>query len=150
MKHLHKRNILTLTALLLATTPTYAVSETTLDMSNKSLTHKDIPGLLKGNPKITMLSLKRNNIGDAGAKDLAANTTLTSLNLAYNDIGDVGAKALAANTTLKTLNLSDNKIGDVGAKDLAANETITHLDLNYNNIRYCRHEILSQRARHLM
>ena len=72
-------------------------------------------------PKLSSLNLCNNNIGDEGAKAVAANTTLTFLNLCSNKIGVEGAKALAANTTLMSLDVSYNEIGDEGAKALAAN-----------------------------
>jgi Ran GTPase-activating protein (RanGAP) involved in mRNA processing and transport/predicted Ser/Thr protein kinase len=83
--------------------------------------------------------------GTTAMKDLAAvlqYATLMTLNLCYNNIGPAGAKnialALPHNKTLKKFNLSNNHIGNKGAKDLADalqyNRTLTQLDLNLNDI----------------
>ena len=68
------------------------------------------------------------------------NATLTSLSLARNNIGDAGATQLAAclrvNVTLKSLNLALTRIGDEGATQLAeslrVNATLMSLDLGHN------------------
>ena len=60
---------------------------------------------------LTSLNLERNNIDDAGARELAdalkVNSSLTSLNLGRNEIGDAGARELAdalkVNSSLKDL-----------------------------------------------
>ena len=71
------------------------------------------------------LYLENNNIGAAGAKDIAAaleKSQLTSLNLNCSSIGDAGAKDIAAaleKSKLTSLSLRYNKIGDAGAKYLA-------------------------------
>ena len=75
---------------------------------------------------LTRLGLEYNQLGAAGAKDLALalekNTTLTQLDLGYNQIDAAGTKdlalALEKNTTLTQLNLMGNQIGAAGAKDL--------------------------------
>jgi hypothetical protein len=89
---------------------------------------------LAANTSLTILYLNGNNIGVDGAKALATNTSLINLNVARNKIGDEGAKALAANTVLTTLGVAGNKIGDEGAKALAANTTLTTLLLLSNKI----------------
>ena len=95
---------------------------------------KIICDFLKSYPEISALYLYENQIGDEGAKALAANTTLTTLVLGRSCIGDEGAKALAANTTLRAIELTGNHIGDEGAKALAANTTLTSLNLSRNHI----------------
>ncbi|CEO17826.1 hypothetical protein RMONA_07375 [Rickettsia monacensis] len=65
----------------------------------------------------------------------------TTLNLSYNDIGEARARDLAANlkanNSLTSLDLRWNKIGEQGAKELALmlkdNSTITELNLRYNS-----------------
>ncbi|HHU0114210.1 TPA: hypothetical protein ACT9LX_002924, partial [Legionella pneumophila] len=75
-----------------------------LNLSNQKLNAQDIKELivpfLNTNPEIKSLNLRNNNIGDEGAKALAANQSLSTLNLRANNIGDEGAKALAANQSL--------------------------------------------------
>ncbi|MCP4937113.1 MAG: hypothetical protein GY927_23625, partial [bacterium] len=83
---------------------------------------------------LTSLDLSGNNLGDAGAKHLAALTSLTSLYLYNNNLGDAGAKHLAALTSLTSLDLSGNNLGDAGAKHLAALTSLTSLDLRSNNL----------------
>jgi hypothetical protein len=73
------------------------------------------------------LDLRVNNIGDAGALELAValrqNNTLVLLDLASNQFGSDGASAiadaLAVNDALKDLGLHDNSIGDDGAASIA-------------------------------
>jgi Ran GTPase-activating protein (RanGAP) involved in mRNA processing and transport len=102
--------------------------------------------LFDNDTTLTALTLEYNEIGDEGAKALAAaleqNTTIIQLDLGVNQIGDEGAKVLAValehNTTLTQLSLWDNQIGDEGAKALAAaleqNTTLTQLNLRNNPI----------------
>jgi hypothetical protein len=76
--------------------------------------------LLDGNNFLTSLTLSKNDIGDAGAKEIARvlpNTILTSLDLRWCDIKDEGITALADalknNGTLTTLDLfGDNLLDD--------------------------------------
>ncbi len=83
---------------------------------------------------ITTLGASLNDIHAEGANALAANTTITSLDLSFNDIGDAGAQALAANTRITKLDLSANDIGNEGAQALAANNTIRHLRVTHSDI----------------
>lgn len=77
--------------------------------------------------QLEWLTLAACNLGDAGAKALAAVgptalPALRRLELSDNGIGDVGAQALAASPLvrpLRTLGLSQNRIGDAGALALA-------------------------------
>ena len=85
----------------------------TLGLSDKNLNNDDIEIIcdyLKRHQEINELNVSYNNIGDEGAKALAANTSLTSLNVRGNNIGDEGAKALAANTRLTSLDVRGNNI----------------------------------------
>ena len=74
------------------------------------------------------------------ADALRVNTSLTSLSLSDNNIGDEGAKVLAAAgvASLTSLNVSDNNIGHLGAIALvdraAASASLTELDLTGNSI----------------
>ncbi len=52
------------------------------------------------------------------ATKLQSLTNLRSLNLRGNDIGDEGARAVAALTNLTLIDLRDNDIGDEGARAL--------------------------------
>jgi Leucine-rich repeat (LRR) protein len=86
---------------------------------------------------LVSLDLAGNGIGDKGATELATLpplASLTSLNLEEADIGDEGAKALAALVSLTSLNLRDNRIGTEGVSALAALTSLTSLDLSYNDI----------------
>src|SRR5882672_2263328 len=103
-----------------------------LDLSGLGLT--EIPLELCVLTGLTSLNLWDNEIGDDGARALAALTGLTSLNLWDNEIGDDGARALAALTGLTSLNLWDNEIGDDGARALAALTGLTSLNLRGNQI----------------
>ncbi|XVN43365.1 MAG: hypothetical protein RCG15_03590 [Candidatus Rickettsia vulgarisii] len=73
----------------------------TLNLQNCNITYQDINSIIefiKEHPQITNFNLESNDIGDAGAKDLAESknlTNLTSLDLAGNYIGDAGIEALA-------------------------------------------------------
>ena len=96
--------------------------------------------------QLKKLYLSNNEIGDDGAKQLAANlhhcTQLNQLDLSQNEIGDDGAKELVANlhhcTQLNKLDLSHNEIGDDGSKELVANlhhcTQLNKLDLSHNEI----------------
>jgi hypothetical protein len=78
-------------------------------------------------PKLRLLNLGGNSIGDAGARALAAAlpiaTALESLDLSSNAIGSGGACALAQALPragrLAVLNLQSNAIGDEGTRALA-------------------------------
>ncbi|CAK0835979.1 unnamed protein product, partial [Prorocentrum cordatum] len=85
-------------------------------------------------PRLQMLNLSENNVGDEGAAALAAALrapgalpSLQELHLGRNRVGDEGAAALAAALrapgalpSLQTLNLRFNRVGDEGAAALAA------------------------------
>jgi Ran GTPase-activating protein (RanGAP) involved in mRNA processing and transport len=97
-------------------------------------------------PKLTVVNLYHNNVGDEGARDIADalkhNTTLEWLYLSDNNIGDEGAcafaDALKHNTTLIELDISVNNIGDEGvcafADALKHNTRLHWLELSNNNI----------------
>jgi hypothetical protein len=85
-------------------------------------------------PTITVLDASLNNIHAEGANALAANTTITSLDLSFNHLGDAGAHTLAASTSIRRLDLSANDIGDEGAQALAASGTIRQLRVAHNDV----------------
>jgi Ran GTPase-activating protein (RanGAP) involved in mRNA processing and transport len=97
--------------------------------------------VLLANRNLKSLVLSNNNIGDAGAIELAVglrqNNTLGLLDLDTNQIGSDGASALAdalvANDALKGLNLQANTIGDDGATSIAEmltrNKSIEHVGI---------------------
>lgn len=116
-----------------------SISNNTLNLSYKNLSPEDAVTIciyLNRHPEIRSLDVSWNQIGDEGARVLAANTTLTTLNVRANLIGDEGAKALAKNTSLKSLNVLCNRIGDEGAIALATNTSLTSLYVGSNNIGY--------------
>jgi Leucine-rich repeat (LRR) protein len=84
---------------------------------------------------LTCLDLSFNEIGDVGARAIAAMKQLTSLNLSANQIGQAGARAIAAMKQLTSLNLSFNQIGQAGATAIAADlRQLTSLNLSSNPI----------------
>jgi hypothetical protein len=85
-------------------------------------------------PTITVLDASLNNIHAEGANALAANTTITSLDLSFNHLGDAGARILAAGTSMMRLDLSANDIGNEGAQALAASGTIRELRVTHNDV----------------
>ncbi len=109
-------------------------SITFLDVSFNQIGDVGAKALAAANTIITTLNMEGNRIGDEGAKALAANATFTTLKVSINQIGVEGAKALAANETLRTLNVSSDGIGEEGIKALAANKTLTSLDVRGNEI----------------
>jgi Ran GTPase-activating protein (RanGAP) involved in mRNA processing and transport len=101
-----------------------------LDLSRNKLRVEEagiFARLLIANQNIKYLVLSFNNIGDAGALELAVarrqNNTLDLLHLMYNQISSNGASALAdvlvANDALKDLDLRNNPNGDDGATSIA-------------------------------
>jgi Leucine Rich Repeat (LRR) protein len=60
---------------------------------------------------LTSLDLRDVEIGDEGARALAALVQLTSLDLGYNRIGAEGARSLSSLSGLTSLNLGHNAIG---------------------------------------
>lgn len=84
--------------------------------------------------RLTPLDLRRNKIGDAGAKALTSLTELKSLNLMSNEIGNAGAKALASLSRLTSLSIHANRIGDAGAEALARLTGLTYLILSANQL----------------
>jgi hypothetical protein len=95
-----------------------------------------VNAISNGNHHLTRfgLNVNGNDIGDAGARALAAVTTITTLNASLNDIHAEGVNALAASTTITSLDLSFNAIGDAGAHTLATSTSIMRLDLSANDI----------------
>eukprot|EP00962_Isochrysis_galbana_P025283 scaffold7764_cov94-Isochrysis_galbana.AAC.1 len=97
-------------------------------------------------PKLRVLSLGENSIGDEGARALAGAlpraTALKELDLYNNSIGAEGARALAgalpSATALEKLYLNSNSIGDEGARALAvalpSATALKELNLENNSI----------------
>jgi serine/threonine protein kinase len=90
-----------------------------------------------------LLDLTNKNIGDEGAKALAATPRLANLSvliLSGNNLGDEGVKALAESPHIMNLNrliLWDNRITDEGVKALAASrflDKLTTLDIGSNRV----------------
>lgn len=94
-----------------------------------------IEQVILGNPKLSVLKLGYNDLGDLGAHCLAnalcveqdghlSHRALGVLDLCFNGIGDDGCgglamKAIAGNYHLRTLFLSGNNIGEKGALSIA-------------------------------
>lgn len=99
-----------------------------------------------GWPSLPVVAVSHNNIGDKGAKALAAaitvNPTVTFLRLNNNQIGDEGVislcRALKTNKTVAELELKFNRIGKLGCQGLATvlkfNHSITALDVGHNEL----------------
>jgi Ran GTPase-activating protein (RanGAP) involved in mRNA processing and transport len=79
------------------------------------------------NPKLKSINLRRNVIGDEGAKHLArvlqtgVHPELTTLQLDYNQIGPAGAESLAQGLAklpnFPVVALNGNQIGDRGTSN---------------------------------
>ena len=83
---------------------------------------------------LTSLNLAENNIGSAGAKDIATLRNLQSLNISTNEIGAAGAKDIATLRNLQSLNITGNNIGSAGAKNIATLRNLQFLNISRNNI----------------
>jgi Leucine-rich repeat (LRR) protein len=136
--------------------PAAEESADTLDLSYLWLT--DLPDALLAMTSLTTLNLEANQIGDQGARALAALTgllrfiweamqsamtargrppqltSLTTLNLSGNRIGADGARALAALNGLTSLNLAGHLTGADGARAIATLTGLTTLNLAGNRI----------------
>jgi hypothetical protein len=108
---------------------------------------EELAEFLSGDPKLEVLELSENGLGDAGATVLASslsgNKTLRHLILRKCRIGNAGAKALAGhlsrNTELWVLNLAGNRdMKDEGAVAfaglIAKNTSLRFLDLSYSGM----------------
>ncbi|KAJ3293813.1 Leucine-rich repeat-containing protein 71 [Borealophlyctis nickersoniae] len=125
--------------LLLTTVLTASIRVLTLDQ-NPSIPDTLFAYLITEESSLKSLSLRANNITDAGAKALAAalktNRVLTSLSLWDNRVGKEGAEAVAealrVNATLGCLSLGRNSVGDEGAVAFAkvlSNYALLHDEL---------------------
>ncbi|AXV83969.1 leucine-rich repeat protein [Ralstonia solanacearum] len=85
--------------------------------------------LLAANPSLKTLNVAIGGIGAAGAANLAESRTLMSLDLTQNKIGDKGVQALAASRSLTNLTVSNCLVTDIGLEALARSRTLTSLDL---------------------
>jgi len=106
------------------------LSECGLYLQMRGITDQDvieviIPYLIE-HPKIFIVNLSSNNIGDIGAAALAK-MNISKLLIGGNKIGTQGAIALSQSTTLRTLWIMENNIGDLGIKALISNTTINNL-----------------------
>ena len=95
---------------------------------------KEIVKSLKKLEQLRSLYISQNQIGPAGAKELAALVNLQNLDISRNQIGPAGAKELAALVNLQSLDISRNQISDGGAKELAALVNLESLDVSHNQI----------------
>ncbi|MHA6907491.1 GALA protein [Ralstonia pseudosolanacearum] len=84
---------------------------------------------LAANPSLKWLNAANGGIGAAGARMLAASPVLMSLDLTQNAIGDAGVQALAGSQSLRYLAVRNCLVTDVGAQALALNTKLTSLDL---------------------
>lgn len=81
--------------------------------------------------KLYALDLSRCQITDIGVKPFRHNKTLYQLCLLKNDIGDDGAEDIAANDNIKVLDLARNeRIGVRGAAALAKNTSLEMLAID--------------------
>jgi hypothetical protein len=108
--------------------------------------------------QVHTLILSFNEIGDAGAIELAKALPVThvhTLDLNYNQIGAAGARELAKAlpaTHVHTLDLSWNQIGDAGAIELAKALSATRiriLSLGYNQIGADMQRLLEEQYPHI-
>jgi Ran GTPase-activating protein (RanGAP) involved in mRNA processing and transport len=101
---------------------------------------------LAKNRTIKSLDLRKESVGDEGAKVVAAilkeNSAIEFVRLGMNMISGEGAKAIAdalkKNKTVRHISLSGNNIGVEGAKAIADslkhNKTLQHIGLSSNGI----------------
>ncbi|MFV8529307.1 GALA protein [Ralstonia pseudosolanacearum] len=85
--------------------------------------------LLAANPSLKSLNAASGGISASGARMLAESPTLESLDLTQNAIGDAGAKALAGSRSLRHLAVRNGLVTDVGTRALALNPALVSLDL---------------------
>lgn len=93
---------------------------------------------------LTKLNIAGSNIGNVGAKYLAAICSLMKLDLTDNRISDEGARYISWLENLTELGLRDNDIGDKGAFYLADLNKLTILDLADNQLKDNGAEYLSR------
>ncbi|MGD7198224.1 GALA protein, partial [Ralstonia pseudosolanacearum] len=85
--------------------------------------------LLAANPSLKSLNAASGGISASGARMLAESPTLESLDLTQNAIGDAGAQALAGSRSLRHLAVRNGLVTDVGTRALALNPALVSLDL---------------------
>lgn len=86
-----------------------------------------LSNILRRNPKLQRMDLKKNRIGDRGAQELfgaiccaeSAHQTMVSLNLSSNQLSDRSICTLYTFEPLVEVHLGDNDITEFGALDLA-------------------------------
>src|SRR3990167_6809288 len=103
-----------------------------LDLSENNLTGKSMQ-MLSVIQTLAWMSASYNQVGDKGAIAIANMKSLTNLDLIASNVGDAGAKALAA-LSLQALDLSRNQIHDDGVMALANNKSLIILSLDSNKI----------------
>ena len=85
-------------------------------------------------PRLRMLDLRFNHLGDAGVAELSDSSHLQHLDTLYlwdNHIGDAGTRSLARSPMLaglKTLSLGNNDITRHGAEELASSPHLAGLE----------------------
>jgi uncharacterized protein (TIGR02996 family) len=122
----------------------YTESLRVLDLTDNEAGGAAVAALAgRARPALAELYLRKNRLGDAGARTLAEGSDPSGvriLNAGLNGVGDAGAAALAggrAFPALQALCLSWNRIGDAGAVALArsaALPALRTLDLSGNRI----------------
>ncbi len=103
-----------------------------------------VEGIAENFPKLHILRLQNNQLGDKGAENLTRlprKNHFTELDLSNNEIGDNGAKEVAkiiANAShLEKINLSGNRIGKEGFKALLSAIKKSHIkevNLDHNGL----------------
>lgn len=100
------------------------ISNENLDLSRQGLTDKDMPELIQfllQHPKIKVLDLSLNNIGDEGiAYFVERNQYVIQINFSGNNISDLGIAIFAyKNEVVEQVNFSQNLITDQGITNFA-------------------------------
>lgn len=116
------------------------MSQGCLNLSQQGLTDKDMPELVQfllQHPKIKILDLSLNNIGDDGIAYFAdRNQNIKQVNFRGNNIGDNGVAVFAyKNQVVELVNFSSNLISDQGVTNFARiNETCFHSQFSIKQI----------------
>jgi hypothetical protein len=83
---------------------------------------------------LKVLVLRRTQLNDAGAKDLAGLSALELLNCGQTKLSDEGLKSLAGLRSLRSLHLDRTKVTDKGLKHLAGLRALQTLDLEFTAV----------------
>jgi Leucine-rich repeat (LRR) protein len=84
--------------------------------------------------QITELRLSNNQIGNLGATKISQMRNLTVLDLENNHVGKFGCANISELPLLKVLNLNSNEIADFGAGRIGRRMELTSLSLAHNQI----------------